>query len=100
MTNYLILNLRSQAQAEEATTLSTKTDMFFRSAYGQSPGRNETRTIMDTILGNIGEPLRVDDENDEDNGEDNGEGSTEIRELPPPEDCINGGEEQQQEEEV
>ena len=72
--------------------------MFFRSAYGQSAGRNETRTIMDTILGNIGEPLRVDYENDEDNGEDND--LMELGEMPPPGDCINRGEEQQQNEEV
>ena len=74
--------------------------MFFRSAYGQSPGQSETRTIMDTILGNIGEPLRVEDEDNEDNGEDNGEGSTELREIPLREDCVNGEEEQQQNEEV
>ena len=40
--------------------------MFFRSVYGNSPGRNEPRSIEDTILGNIGEPLRVDSESDDD----------------------------------
>ena len=53
---------------------------------------------MDTILGNIGEPLRVDYENDEDNGEDND--LMELGEMPPLGDCINRGEEQQQNEEV
>ena len=36
--------------------------------YEQSPGRNgsETWSVVDTILGNIGEPLRVDDDNEDD----------------------------------
>ena len=44
--------------------------------YEQSPGRNgsETWSVVDTILGNIGEPLRVDeDTSNEDSGE-----STEV----------------------
>ena len=57
--------------------------MFFRNAYGRSfqAGHNEARSIMDTILGNIGEPLRVDDEYDELVDKHNNEESTETRKI-------------------
>ena len=47
--------------------------MFFRNAYsGQSHNPDGPRTIEDSILGNIGEPLRVgDDDEDDDGDEDN-----------------------------
>ena len=78
LTNSLVLNLRSQAQAGESTSPSTVTDTFFRSVYGQPPAGNEAQSIMDTILGNIGEPLMVDDEGDEMIDEDDREESTQM----------------------
>ena len=45
--------------------MSAKVDIFFRCAYGQSRSGNEPRSVMDTIFGDIGEPLRVDDGHEE-----------------------------------
>ena len=39
--------------------------MFFRVAYGRASNRDEPRSFIDTFLGNIGEPLRVDDGNNQ-----------------------------------
>ena len=91
MTNFLILNLRSQAQAGEPTTLSTRTDMFFRNAYGRSLHSDETHTIMFSILGNIGEPLKVENENDTIDGG----GTMELGRIPDPRENLDGGEQLQ-----
>ena len=57
--------------------------MLFYDAYGRlsSHSLNEPRSIMDSILGNIGEPLRVDDEYDELIDKHNNEESTEMRKI-------------------
>ena len=61
LVNRLVLNLRSLDRSMDASKLSDiKTDVFFRQAYGTQ--RNQDRSFMATILGNIGEPLRVDDD--------------------------------------
>ena len=48
---------------------------------------------MDTILGNIGEPLRVEDGNDEIIDEDNREESAKPREIPESDDRVSPREE-------
>ena len=54
--------------------------MFFRSAYGRPQNPNNPRLFVDSILGNIGEPLRVGDDEDDDPVEANEE---DIMELQP-----------------
>ena len=39
--------------------------MFFHTAYGPTRRRGLPHTVGDSILGNIGEPLRVEEEEDE-----------------------------------
>ena len=63
--NHLMLNLRYLAHPESPSELESKVDSFFRRAYQKSHDPKEPLSIADTILGNIGEPLRVDDENDQ-----------------------------------
>ena len=80
LTNHLVLNLRSKGQSEDPTDPSTKTDMFFRSAYGQPEDPNNPQSIVNSILGNIGEPLRVGGNGNDDAVEADGE---DIMELQP-----------------
>ena len=73
--NRLVLNLRLFAQSTNRQLPNligmgiaiSKTDAFFRRAYSGRHDLNpeEPRSMMDTILGNIGEPLRVGDEDEE-----------------------------------
>ena len=70
--------------------------MFFRNVYGGSPSHNETRSIVDIILGHIGEPLRVDEENDEITDEGNREETMELGDIPQSVDRINLEEEGEQ----
>ena len=65
LANRLMLNLRHLARPESPSELESKVDLFFRRAYGKLHSPDEPLSIMDTILGNIGEPLRVDDESDQ-----------------------------------
>ena len=58
-----MLNLRQLAQPDSPSKLESKVDIFFRRAYGKPRNSEDSSSMMDTILGNIGEPLRVDDEN-------------------------------------
>ena len=44
---------------------ASKTDIFFHKVYGKPHDAHQPPSFMDTILGNIGEPLRVDDEDEE-----------------------------------
>lgn len=71
MAGRLILNLKSQSQTDRSDDPSNATDMFFRSAYGRR--RGAPHSLLDTVLSNLGEPLRVDDEDNlsEDNEEGN-----------------------------
>ena len=52
--------------------------MFFRSAYGRRQYPDNPRSIVDSILGNIGEPLRTGSDEDDDRVETDGE---EVMEL-------------------
>ena len=63
--NRFMLNLRHLARPESPSELESKVDLFFRRAYQKPHNPEEPLSIMDTILGNIGEPLRVDDESDQ-----------------------------------
>ena len=45
--------------------LTSKRDILFRNAYERPSGLGMPLSVIDTILGNIGEPLRVDGEDDE-----------------------------------
>ena len=71
MANRLVLNLRSQAHSG-ASEPTSKADVFFRIAYKKPYDPEQPLSMVDTILGNIGEPLRIDDEN---NGRVNGKES-------------------------
>lgn len=64
LANRLVLNLRSHAESErdESSVKSIQTDIFFRMAYGPTRRRGLAHTVGDSILGNIGEPLRVEEE--------------------------------------
>ena len=66
LTNHLVLNLRTHDKLHNASSLSTKMDIFFRNAYGGARNRGDRASFMDSILGNIGAPLRVGDENKDD----------------------------------
>ena len=57
----MVLNLRSYS-LEESSETATKTDIYFRSAYRVSRIHEEPRSVIHVILGNIGEPLIVDDD--------------------------------------
>ena len=65
LTNHLVLNLRSHARLEVYSELTSKRDTFFCEAYGVSKNPEKPLSVADSILGNIGDPLRVDDEDDE-----------------------------------
>ena len=65
LANHLMLNLRHLAHPESSSEVESKVDLFFRRAYQKPHNPEEPLSIMDTILGNIGEPLRVDDEIDQ-----------------------------------
>ena len=65
LVDHLVLNLRSYGKPHESSEATTITDIFFRTAYGQAHRGDGPRSTMDTILGNIGEPLRVHDNNEE-----------------------------------
>ena len=58
------------AQLESSSTVLSTPDIVFRQAnsLSHSYNVNEARSVMNTILGNIGEPLRVheDEESDDD----------------------------------
>lgn len=76
LTNRLILNLRT-LEKSNISNPSTRTDIFFHQAYGGTHGRS---SFMDSVLGNIGAPLRVEDENDE-HENNNFEGDREAQDL-------------------
>ena len=65
LTNHLVLNLRMHAELELSPSVATAPDMVFCQAYSRSRTYNEARSVMDTILGNIGESLRVHEESEE-----------------------------------
>ena len=45
--------------------MTSKRDAFFREAYGRPRNSEKPLSMVDMILGNIGDPLRVDNEGDE-----------------------------------
>ena len=67
LANRLVLNLRTHSHSHDLPNPTTKTDMFFRQAYGGSRIDGRFQTAIDSVLGNIGAPLRVG--NDPEDGE-------------------------------
>ena len=65
MTNRLILNLRLYGDGGKRDQAGSKTDILFRSAALNS-AENQPRSILNSIIGNIGEPLLVGDSREED----------------------------------
>ena len=61
LANRLVLNLRTHSHSHDLPNPTTKTDMFFRQAYGGSRIDGRFQTAIDSVLGNIGAPLRVGD---------------------------------------
>ena len=59
LTNRLVLNLRTNTQPSDLSNPTTKTDMFFQQAYGGSHVTGRFQSGIDSVLGNIGAPLRV-----------------------------------------
>ena len=58
---------------EDSNLENAKIDEFFRTAYGRRSNEQISHghhSVVDTILGNIGEPLRVSDGGDGDRNED------------------------------
>ena len=64
LANRLVLNLRTRDKPNSSTP-STKTDIFFRNAYGGAQNPGDQPSFMGSVLGNIGAPLRVGDEDDD-----------------------------------
>ena len=62
LANRLVLNLRTHSHSHDLPNPTTKTDMFFRQAYGGSRIDGRFQTAIDSVLGNIGAPLRVGNE--------------------------------------
>lgn len=63
LANRLVLNLRSIGTLEGASELSsTKVDIYFRRAYGVDMSANQTSPFVNVVLGNVGEPIRVEDD--------------------------------------
>ena len=61
LANRLVLNLRTHSQSNNLSNPGTKTDVFFQQAYGGTRGAGRLQSSMiDSVLGNIGAPLRVD----------------------------------------
>ena len=67
LTNRLVLNLHMHSQSNDLTNPIIKTDIFFRQAYGGSRIDGRFQSAIDSVLGNIGAPLRVG--NDPEDGE-------------------------------
>ena len=63
LTNRLILNLRTHDQSNDNDSLNrtTNTVVFFQRAYGGSRIAGRFQSGVDSVLGNIGAPLRVGD---------------------------------------
>ena len=61
LTNRLILNLRTHDQSNDNDSLNrtTKTVVFFQRAYGGSRIAGRFQSGVDSVLGNIGAPLKV-----------------------------------------
>ena len=57
----LILNLRTYDQSNDSSN-PTKTDIFFHKAYGGSRTNDRFHSAIDSVLGNIGAPLRGGDD--------------------------------------
>ena len=57
LANRLVLNLREHGHVDGSSEITTKTDMFFREAYGQSRNRDHGPSMNETIMGNIGAPF-------------------------------------------
>ena len=55
--------------------------MFFRNAYGVPQNPDNPRSIVDSILGDIGEPLRVEDDGDDNHVKADGEDIVELRPI-------------------
>ena len=69
LANRLVLNLRTHSQSNDLANPTTKTDIFFRRAYGGSHVDGRFQSATDSVWGNIGAPLRVGDDA-EDGGRD------------------------------
>ena len=83
LANRLVLNLRSFVHSssapvgvlvptEDSNLEDAKIDEFFRTAYGRQSNERVSHghhSVVDTILGDIGEPLRVSDAGDDDKDE-------------------------------
>ena len=90
LTNRLILNLRTHDQSNDLSNPTTKTDIFFRQAYGGSRIGGRFQTAIDSVLGNIGAPLRVgEDEEPEEDESPSGELEDDV--VPPSADAVNEG---------
>ena len=66
LTNRLILNLRTHDRSSNPSNPTTKTDIFFQQVYGGSRIAGGFQSAIDSVLGNIGAPLRVDVDPEED----------------------------------
>ena len=66
LANRLVLNLRSHSKEDYSSHATSDPDEFFRVTY--TPARNDESPgdFMDSVLGNIGEPLIVEDESEDD----------------------------------
>lgn len=84
MTSRLVLNLRTHDQSNGHSQVHppAEIDMFFRVAYGRASNRDEPQSFIDTFLGNIGEPLRVDDGNDQSTANDDLDQNMELNDIP------------------
>lgn len=73
LTNRLVLNLRIHDKPNYPSIPPTKMDIFFQNAYGGARNCGDHASFMDSVLGNIGAPLWVGNE-DEDDIAEGGEG--------------------------
>ena len=76
----LVLNLRTHDKPNSSSP-STKTDIFFQNAYGGARDGGDRLSLMDSVLGNIGAPLRVGDEDEDEDYVVEGDEGTQGMEL-------------------
>ena len=62
LANRLVLNLRTHSQSNNLPSPNIKTDIFFHRAYGGSHTNDRFHSAIDSVLGNIGAPLRGGDD--------------------------------------
>lgn len=61
LANHMVLNLRSHRQPGGSSILTTKTDIFFREIHSRTRECGEPEAWLDSVLGDNGQPLIVDE---------------------------------------